>query len=151
MHRSRPAAGFLPHPHKAITMQAVAQQIGQAQVRAVVTEFYSRVRAHPELGVPFQRVSDWPHHLDILTHFWWVTLGGEKYLGHRYEVTERHLAAGFTPALLDIWLALFTQTAHEMLPTEMADAWLERAQRIGKSLRILYVWQQDPTRADREL
>ncbi|GLR11663.1 hypothetical protein GCM10007907_04530 [Chitinimonas prasina] len=119
-------------------MQAIAQAIGHPTVAAVVADFYQQVRAHPTLAQPFARVHDWPAHLEHLTHFWWVTLGGARYLEYRYQVAERHAEAGFSPALLQDWLALFGQTLQSHLPADQASAWLNRAERIGESLRLMH-------------
>ena len=123
-------------------MTSLAEQIGMDTVKGVVVEFYSRVRAHPQLSVPFLRVHDWPAHIHILTHFWWVTLGGNRYLSHNYEVAQKHEKAGFTPALLVEWLTLFTQTVQSAVPPELAVPWLDRAQRMGKSLTLMHEWHQ---------
>ncbi|MBV8656361.1 MAG: group III truncated hemoglobin [Burkholderiales bacterium] len=119
-------------------MQNVAEDITLPRVTQVVDDFYARVRQHPTLAGPFGRVTDWPAHLAHLTHFWWVTLGGKRYLDYRYNVPERHGAAGFTPALLDDWLTLFRQVVNAHLPPELADAWLARAERIGQSLTLMH-------------
>jgi len=119
-------------------MRNVADDITLPRVEAVVADFYARVRQHPSLAQPFTRITDWPAHLDHLTHFWWVTLGGQRYLQYRYNVPERHATAGFTPALLVDWLALFRQTVTAHLPPELAEAWLARAERIGESLSLMH-------------
>lgn len=119
-------------------MRDIAHEIGREKVAEVVAAFYAQVRQHPALAVPFARVQDWPHHLEILTQFWWVTLGGERYLDYSYEVPSKHAAAGFTPALLADWLALFRKTLDAHLPAEQAAAWFARAEKIGASLSILH-------------
>jgi hemoglobin len=119
-------------------MRDIAHEIGRDRVAETVAAFYSRVRQHPQLSVPFARVQDWPHHLEILTHFWWVTLGGERYLDYSYQVPGKHAEAGFTPELLVDWLALFRRTLDEYLPAEQADAWFARAEKIGTSLKLLH-------------
>lgn len=119
-------------------MRDIAHDIGRDRVASVVAAFYSQVRQHPTLAGPFARVHDWPHHLEILTHFWWVTLGGERYLDYSYQVPAKHAEAGFTPALLKDWLALFQDTVTEHLPAEQAIAWIERARKIGTSLNMLH-------------
>lgn len=119
-------------------MQDIAHQIGRERVAEVVAAFYAQVRVHPTLSVPFARVTDWPHHLEILTHFWWVSLGGERYLDYSYEVPRKHAEAGFTPDLLQDWLALFQQTLLEHLSPELAVPWIERARKIGTSLKLLH-------------
>jgi hemoglobin len=119
-------------------MHDVADDIGHARVAAVVDHFYAQVRQHPTLAAPFARVHDWPAHLAHLTHFWWVTLGGKRYLDYRYNVPERHAEAGFSPALLADWLALFETVLAAHLPAPLAAAWLARAQRIGQSLALMH-------------
>lgn len=119
-------------------MTTLAEQIGLARLKAVVARFYAQVRAHPRLAAPFARVHDWPEHLDHLSHFWWVSLGGARYLDYRYAVPAKHAAAGFTPALLDDWLALFAHTLAAELPPELAEPWLARAEKIGQSLRLMH-------------
>lgn len=119
-------------------MPDIAHTLGLPRIRAVVEAFYAEVRRHPRLALPFGRVDDWPRHLDQLTHFWWTTLGGERYLDYRYHVAARHAGTGFTPALLQDWLALFEHTLRANLPAELAEPWLERARRIGESLRLMH-------------
>jgi len=94
--------------------------------------------ADGSLAGPFGKVTDWPAHLEHLTHFWWVTLGGERYLDYRYAVPAKHADVGFTPTLLGDWLALFRQTVRSHLPGDLAEPWIERAERIGESLRLMY-------------
>ncbi|MBB5017496.1 hemoglobin [Chitinivorax tropicus] len=124
-------------------MQDIAQLIGKEQVAKVVSQFYQAIRQHETLKEPFLIVADWPHHEEILTHFWWVTLGGERYLDYTYQVAPKHMQAGFTPALLVDWLALFEQTISQCLPADLATPWLERAHRIGKSLVLLHQFHAD--------
>lgn len=119
-------------------MRNIASEIGLERVAAVVDEFYRRVQLDPHLSQPFAVVHDWPVHKQHLTHFWWVSLGGERYADYQYQVPAKHEAAGFTPALLDIWLPLFSATLHDLLPAELALPWLQRAEKIGSSLRMLH-------------
>ena len=119
-------------------MKELAKAIGHEHIKNVVEAFYSAVRKHPTLSWPFTRVTNWPEHLSHLSHFWWVTLGGKRYLDHRYNVPERHAAAGFTPELLNEWLDLFRQTVRSQLNAELAEAWLIHAERIGESLRSMH-------------
>lgn len=132
-------------------MQDIADAIGQARVAAVVDRFYDRIREHPTLAAPFAVVEDWSAHKAILTHFWWVTLGGPRYLPYHYEVARKHAESGFTPALLVDWLALFRDTVHALLPAELAAGWIERAERIGLSLSYLHESAQRPHQASSNL
>jgi hemoglobin len=119
-------------------MKDIANLIGLDKVQDVVSDFYDRVQQHPQLSVPFGIVDDWAEHKAHLTHFWWVTLGGKRYRDKPYSVAEKHALAGFTPALLREWLALFEQTLASHLPAEHAQAWLARAQHIGRSLVLMH-------------
>jgi len=112
-------------------MQDIAETIGRERVAAVVDHFYERIRQHPTLATPFAIVDDWPLHKEYLTHFWWVSLGGKRYLQYGYAVAQKHTEAGFTPALLVDWLTLF----REVLVAEL------RAEKIGESLRYMHEFQ----------
>jgi len=124
-------------------MQDIADAIGHEHVARVVDRFYDRIQQHPRLQEPFARVHDWPLHKQVLTHFWWVTLGGKRYLDYSYQVASKHAEAGFTPALLIEWLALFHDVVREEIPAELAAGWLERAERIGQSLRYMHEVKQN--------
>lgn len=120
-------------------MQDIADEIGHAQVAAVVDDFYNRIQSHPSLAMPFAVVHDWVAHKEILTHFWWVTLGGERYLDYSYRVAWKHEEAGFTPALLVDWLFLFRDIIRDHITDEhLANGWIERAERIGESLTYMH-------------
>jgi hemoglobin len=123
-------------------MQDIADAIGQERIAAVVDHFYERIQRHPTLAAPFAGVHDWPAHKAILTHFWWVSLGGKRYLQYPYAVARKHIEAGFTAALLTDWLALFAEVIEADLPPELAQGWLERARKIGESLTYMVEFQQ---------
>lgn len=112
-------------------------RIGLETVRAVVDDFYDRIQRHPTLAERFAVVEDWDEHKARLTHFWWISLGGQAYAPYRYRIGEKHAPVGVTHALVDDWLALFRTTLDDHLPTHLADAWIERAERMGDSLRML--------------
>ncbi|HCT39860.1 MAG TPA: globin [Moraxellaceae bacterium] len=119
-------------------MQDIADAIGRDRVARVVDVFYEHVQAHPTLQAPFAGVHDWTSHKEILTHFWWVTLGGKRYIDYSYAVARKHNEAGFTPALLVDWLALFHEIVNAEIPPELAAGWIERAERIGQSLTYMH-------------
>ena len=111
--------------------------IGHEMVAAVVDDFYDRIQRHPRLAGPFGIVDDWEDHKARLAHFWWVSLGGAPYADYQYRVGAKHLAVGITTELVDDWLELFHTTLHDNLPPGPAALWFERAQRMGRSLRML--------------
>lgn len=106
-----------------------------AAIARLVHAFYERARVDALLGPVFEAaVDDWPAHMDILVRFWSsVLLRAGTYRGNPMAqhqplaLGEEHFAR---------WLALWEQTAHEVLPPGQARHVSEMAQRIGRSLRI---------------
>jgi len=119
-------------------MKDIASQIRLETVEEIVSDFYDRVQLHPTLAAPFSIVHDWGEHKAHLAHFWWVTLGGGAYRNNPYSVAEKHERAGFTPALLADWLALFRETLTRHLPADLAEQWYARATHIGRSLTLMH-------------
>lgn len=118
-------------------------ELSQAQIAQVVDVFYDRVQQDAHLAAPFSIVKDWDKHKAIISHFWWMTLGGERYMSYSYDVASKHREVGFTPALLEgDWLPLFEQSMREILPSELADIWMAQAKRIGSSLKFHYEYAQ---------
>lgn len=113
------------------------EAIGHAAIAAVVDDFYERIQRHPTLSGPFAQVQDWPEHKARLTHFWWLSLGGEAYRDDQYRVGQVHMRLGIKEALVDDWLALFRQTLEAHLAPEHVEAWYHRAEHMGRSIRIL--------------
>jgi len=105
-----------------------------SDIQSVVREFYTRVSTDPVLAVPFQTVEDWPHHIDRLTHFWWIRLGGRSYLPGLYNPVEKHFLAGFNLSFLQRWLALFQETLESILTQRQAALWIEIAEYMGQAL-----------------
>lgn len=105
-----------------------------SDIRGVVDEFYGRVAVDPMLSEPFQSVQDWPHHVERLTHFWWIRLGGRPYLPGLYNPVEKHFQAGFNLPFLKRWLALFQETQEKLLTGPQAMLWTEIAEAMGQAL-----------------
>jgi hemoglobin len=123
-------------------MKDIANRIGLNKVHDVVDDFYERVQQHPTLAKPFSIVTHWAEHKAHLTHFWWVTLGGRRYSDKPYSVAEKHRSAGFTPALLQDWLALFDQTLNTHLSPDDSKEWYARAEHIGRSLVLMHEFHE---------
>lgn len=100
----------------------------------LVDAFYDKVRVDPVIGPIFnEAVHDWPEHKRLLTSFWCsVVLRAQTYRGnpmqaHRpWPIEARHF---------DHWIALWKQTAAELMPEAEAATMGEFADRIGQSLR----------------
>ncbi|MFL5813144.1 MAG: group III truncated hemoglobin [Bdellovibrionia bacterium] len=105
-----------------------------SDIWSVVNEFYGRVAVDPMLAEPFGSVKDWPHHVERLTHFWWIRLGGRPYLEGVYNPVEKHFQAGFNLSLLQRWLGLFQETQKKLLTEAQAMLWMEIAEAMGQAL-----------------
>ena len=125
--------------------------ITKDQITQVVDLFYDRVQLDQNLSAPFSIVTDWAYHKKIITHFWWMTLGGDRYMDHKYSVAQKHRAVGFTPELLNQhWLPLFEQTIREVLPDTLSDVWLVQARRIGRSLELNHNYMVAQSESDKK-
>jgi hemoglobin len=115
----------------------VSVQVTEAQISRLVDHFYARVRHDPELGPVFQRAigAEWDAHLDKLRRFWSaVMLRSGAYHGDPFTAHLR--LPGLTPAMFDAWLGLFEASCRDLFPEDTAQAFMDRAQRIARSLRM---------------
>lgn len=120
------------------------EAIGLDTIRRVVDDFYDRIQRHPTLAEPFQRVGDWPEHKARLTHFWWLSLGGERYRDDQFRVGPAHMPLSITDELVTDWLTLFEATVRCHVEATLAEAWLQRARHMGRSIRMLADWKGGP-------
>lgn len=115
-----------PNPGAALT---------RADIERLVDAFYDKVQADPILDPVFNpAVHDWPAHKATLVRFWSsVVLGTREYRGnpmaaHRpHPIVDEHFGH---------WLALWRQTAHEVMDEADAELMYLHAQRIARSLRL---------------
>jgi hemoglobin len=106
-------------------------------IGVLVRDFYGRVRKNPRLGPIFAReiAGDWEPHLEKMTDFWCsVILKTGAYQGRPVpahmklqDVREEDFA---------IWLGIFGETARERCTPEVAEVFIERAERIARSLQL---------------
>jgi hemoglobin len=89
---------------------------------------------HPQLGPIFNAfVHDWPAHKQLLTSFWCsVVLRAGSYRGNPMAA---HFNRGIHTEHFVQWLALWRETADELLAPAQAKLVHEYANRIGRSLR----------------
>lgn len=112
-------------------------ELTETALAAFLDAFYARVRRDPLIGPVFAgKIPDeaWPRHLATIHDFWSsVLLKTGRYKGNPFA---RHLGvAGIDPAHFARWLGLFEETAGEMFEPGIAAALVERAHRIGDSLK----------------
>ena len=106
-------------------------RISEAQIRSLVSAFYTRVRSDALLGPIFEArlAGRWESHLDKMCDFWSsVLLASGRYRGNPIQVHA--LIDEMTPSALDHWMALFRETSTEVLPNAMAREVVGRAARM---------------------
>lgn len=132
--------------------QAVVHpEIDRAFIGRLVREFYGRVRRDPRLGPIFaaEIAGSWEPHLEKMTDFWCsVVLKDGSYSGRpvpAHKKLERVREADF-----DVWLEHFRAVAQELCPDGVAQAFIDRADRIAKSLRLAMFFRlEHPSGAER--
>lgn len=109
--------------------------VDEAQLAALVDRFYDKVRADPMLGPVFNpRVDDWDAHKILMTSFWaMVALRGGHYRGNPLA---KHQPLPIETAHFQRWLALWRETAGEVLDNESATLMIGYAERIGYGMRV---------------
>lgn len=118
----------------ASSSKVVDPALTESDIAALVDRFYEKVRRDPTLGAVFNpAVDDWDEHKRLLTSFWSsVVLGTRSYRGNPMAAHRPHaIHAGH----FDHWLALWRDTAVEVLGETRAGVFIEHATRIGYSLR----------------
>ncbi len=112
-------------------------QVDRAFIGGLVRNFYGRVRRDERLGPIFSDVigANWEPHLEKMTDFWCsVILKSRSYRGR--PVPAHLKLKQVREEDFQIWLALFRQTASDLCPPDVADVFVDRAERIAESLRL---------------
>ena len=110
---------------------AVSGAIDMEVIRAVVDDFYERVREDPMLEPVFAaHIHDWAPHLKKMYGFWsTVLLGDRQYTGNPFEKHQAvsELSAGH----FERWLDLFATTLETHCSEADKAAWEATARRMG--------------------
>lgn len=122
--------------------------ITEDDIARLVPAFYSRVRQDDMLGPIFNgAIDDWPRHLEKLQAFWSsVMLGSGRYKGQpmvEHIRHERHMTADNFARWLDLWRL----TTSELLTSDAAIAFQEKADRIAESLQLGVQFHRDRKQA----
>jgi len=127
--------------------------VSEEQIRALVDNFYGKIRADAVLAPIFERAipGDWGPHLNVMYAFWSsVVLTSGRYKGNPVAVHQR--IEGLEIGLFDRWLGLFGQTCDELFEEDVARIFREKAARIAESLKLALFYRPDrpwpPTEAD---
>lgn len=106
-------------------------------IDTLVRRFYSRVRSDERLGPIFASEigENWEPHLEKLTDFWCsVVLKDGAYSGR--PVPAHVKLKQVREEDFDIWLGHFRATAAELCPPDVAQVFVDRAERIARSLKL---------------
>ena len=111
-----------------------ASYVREDDINTLVDEFYARVQCDALIGPIFdEQVKDWPAHLALLKRFWAaMVMGVGRFEGNPLET---HLKLKLEPQHFERWLALFRETAMELLPAEKAAMFVGRSQRIAETFQ----------------
>ena len=122
----------------------MADQITEPEISKLVETFYAKVRVDPDIGPIFNAiVDDWPHHLATLKDFWsTVLLTTGRYKG---DPMMTHLQLPLDPDHFSRWLALFAETANEVLPPPIAANVIAKSERIAENFKLGIAHQQSKT------
>ena len=119
-------------------MTAQLNELTEPTIRALVDEFYARVRRDPVLGPVFDRAiaeEAWPVHLEKMYAFWSsVMLTTGRYKGNPLAVHRK--VSGIAPPLFGNWLDLFEAAAVDLFVSDIAEQFVQTARRIAESLKL---------------
>lgn len=124
--------------------------LDRAFIGALVRDFYGRVRKDARLGPIFagEIRDNWEPHLEKMTDFWCsVILKNGAYNGR--PVPAHLKLSQVREEDFDIWLWHFRQTAADRCPPEVAAVFVERAERIARSLKLAMFFRLDAAPARR--
>jgi hemoglobin len=121
--------------------------IDEAAIKTIVHAFYARVRQDPVLAPIFATkiaAEAWPQHHDHIIDFWSsIFLKTGRFTGNPMR---KHVGIeGLTPAHFTRWLALFKDTADDVLLPEQSEAMHVMAQRIAQSLQMGLAFNYEST------
>jgi hemoglobin len=129
----------------------VHPDIDRAFIGRLVRAFYGRVRQDARLGPIFagEITGSWEPHLEKMTDFWCsVILKDGSYSGR--PVPAHTKLEQVREADFDVWLGHFRATAEELCPDGVAQAFIDRAERIAKSLILAMFFRLErPSGAER--
>ncbi|MGH8191766.1 MAG: group III truncated hemoglobin [Rhodanobacteraceae bacterium] len=114
---------------------AVPANLDEARLAELVGRFYDKVRQDALLGPVFNAVvDDWDSHKVLMTSFWaTVALRTGHYRGNPLA---KHQPLPIDAGHFERWLALWRETAQQVLDAESATLMIGYAERIGYGMRV---------------
>lgn len=118
-----------------IAAQIARTGIDETMIRALVDDFYGKIRRDPALAPIFAaRVTDWQAHLNTMYDFWsGVALMTGRYKG---KPVLKHAPMPLRATHFVRWLHLFRESANSVCPPAAAEFFISRAERVAESLQI---------------
>ncbi len=120
-------------------------EVDRAFIAILVHEFYSRVRMDERLGPIFAHAiaDDWGPHLEKMVDFWCsVILRDGSYDGR--PVPAHLKLKTVVEDDFSIWLRIFGETARELCAPDVAAVFIDRAERIARSLKLAMFFRLPP-------
>ena len=115
--------------------QSIPDHLDESRLSTLVDRFYDKVRADPLLGPVFDSlVDDWDAHKVLMTSFW--STAALRTGHYRGNPLARHQPLPIGVAHFQRWLALWHETAGEVLDEESAALMIGYAERIGYGMRV---------------
>ncbi len=116
------------------TIQTETESVTEEDIRNLVREFYARALADDCLrGILEGAIHDWKTHHQAVENFWSNTLlHTDRYQGNMFDL---HAALPLRLEHFDRWLALFRQTAFDVLPTSAAEKVINRAEHVARRFK----------------
>lgn len=112
------------------------------EISELVDRFYAKVRIDAEIGPIFiAAVDDWPTHLSVLKDFWSTVLLTER--RYKGDPLAKHIPLSLDPTHFERWLALFAETAREVMPPAHAALVIAKSQRIAENFKLAIAYQRE--------
>ncbi|MFO7954542.1 MAG: group III truncated hemoglobin [Thioalkalivibrio sp.] len=116
-------------------LEPLCDKIGAERIRAVIDDFYRRLSADPEIGHHFERIQDFPDHVNRIADFWYMNLGGRLDQPPTIDMVGKHAPLNLTEADLAVWMHHFKATTEEHLEPPLATEWQQLADGIASRMR----------------
>ena len=118
-----------------------SHQISRQEISDLVDRFYAKVRLDSEIGPIFNAaIDDWPAHLSLLKDFWSTVLLTER--SYKGDPLSKHLELSLDPDHFARWLALFEETAHQVMSPEHAEIIIGKSHRIAENFKAAIAYKR---------
>ena len=116
-------------------LEPLCDKIGAERIHAVIDDFYRRVAADPEIGHYFERIEDFPDHVNRIADFWYMNLGGRLEHPPTIDMVGTHAPLNLTEADLAVWMHHFKTATEDHLEPPLAAEWQQLAEGVASRMR----------------